>query len=276
MPWKHRDDGGGLDTTSGSGVGLGGVAPSAQAQNPIVQGRMQQFANLPTEKLAEMGARLGGSAQGQLIQHILTQRRLVPSATAPTPTPTYQRGGGMKKRADGGDAGPWWGGSDTSGDSGFLHGSTPGRADSVKTTAPGGSYVFPADVIAGLGEGNSLAGARVMQMILDSGPHGIPQARASRGMGPPRPPPAYREEAARGGEVRVFPHRAAGGATGGDKRTPVALSDGEFVASPHHSQLWGGGDISRGHRLFDKWVLSLRKAEIEKAKKRPPPVGSKK
>jgi len=279
----HRDSGGSVDPTTQ----IGGVAPSAQTANPLMQGMIQRYSSMPTEKLTELGAMMGGSQQGQLIQKLLMQRRVTPPQApqqaqqqAPTttaqpqqPVGTFKRGGTIPKRAGGGDMGvspsqgdPWWTRAEAragdAGTTGFLHGSTPGRADMVKTQAPAGSYVFPADVVAGLGEGNSLAGANIMQRILDSGPYGTPLPRGARGMGPPRPPAPVRE--AKGGKV---PYAAT-------QQTPVALSHGEFVATPEHATRWGNGDIAKGHKVFDQWVLTLRKAQIKKLKSLPGPVKS--
>jgi hypothetical protein len=305
----HRDDGGGLGMPSDPNS-IGGIAPNAQNQNPLIQGQIQRYASLPTEKLQELAARLGGTQQGQLLQRLLVQRHTQPQtdparqmpqqqspvqqgnpgSLAPPPlqlpntAPTGYKRGGEIKRDMGGDMGvspsmgsPWWTrreASDTSGGGGFLHGITPGRADAVKTQAPAGSYVFPADVIAGLGEGNSLSGARIMQSVLDTGPHGIPMPRGGGGgRGLPRPPAPYREQASGGKVPDIFPERKAGGVKNG--QTPVALSHGEFVATPKHAMMWGRGDIKRGHRIFDSWVKMMREEQIKKLKKLPPPVGSK-
>lgn len=277
----HRDYGGATDPTQS----VGGVAPTLPTQNPMAQGVIQRYASLPTEKLSEMAAMMGGTQQGQVIQRLLEQRRAMP----PQPQAQQQaapvqqaRGGATPKRAAGGasmgispgEGSPWWTraearGADSGG--GFLHGVTPGRADSITTTAPGGSHIIPADVIAGLGEGNSLAGARVMQGILDTGPGGIPLPRGNRGMGAPRPPPAFREPAATGGAIRLFPkERKSGGAN--DDETPVALSDGEFAITPHHVAAWGKGDIKKGHKLWDDWIVMRRKKDIATLKKLPGPV----
>lgn len=265
-PWKHRDDGGAVDP----GGGIGGVAPNAQNQNPIVQGQIQQYASLPTEKLQEIAARLGGSPQGAMVQRIISQRHAMPQA-AP-----LARGGTVRRAIGGGmTAMPSWTKLEARGEnsSGFLHGTTPGRADSVQTAAPPGAYVIPADVIAGLGEGNSLAGARVADQIFGSGPHGITQARSSPKLSAPRPPPAFRESIARGGPVKIFPEKemARGGSA---DATPVKLSHGEYVVGTHHVLRLGQGDLKTGHRILDKWVETQRKKQIEKLKSLPGPVKS--
>lgn len=316
-PWKHangggivhRDYGGSVDPTQG----IGGIQPSAQTANPLVQGMVQRYASLPTEKLAELSAMMGASPQGAIIRQLLTQRRTMPQQTQqqqrpqqgqqqqapgqgslnlPNLTPTAQqqpvqqrRGGATPKRAGGGDMGispsqgtPWWSRAEARGadsEGGFLHGTTSGRADDVRTQAPAGSYVWPADVVAGLGEGNSLAGAGVLQRILETGPHGIPLPRGRSATTIPRPPSPRLAQVATGGEVpRIFPERKSGGAT--KDATPVALSHGEYVSPPRHALLWGRGDISRGHKTFDRFVMEWRKDQIKRLKKLPPPVGAKK
>lgn len=283
----HRDAGGGL--TSDPGAGIGGISPTAQNQNPLVQGQIQQYSSMPTEKLYELQARLGGSPQGAMIQKLIQQRHVSPQAQPAAPQQIgtagqgYKRGGTVKRDGGGGlsssEASPWWTRQDARGETaggggGFLHGTTPGRADSVQTTAPGGSYVLPADVIAGLGAGNSLAGARVMDAITSSGPHGATLPRAGGGRGIPRAPAPFREQA-RGGEVKLFPEKkAAGGVKDGS--TPVALSHGEYIIPVSFIMKIGGGDLKRGHRILDQWVLALRKKQIETLKKLPGPVGAKK
>lgn len=300
---QHLDDGGGVGDIQT------GIAPSSQTMNPLVQSSIQRYAGLPTEKLAELVARLGPSQQGQLAQKVLQQKRMMPQPMAPQtqqqtapnsipgapntpaastpvlPSPQFKRGGAMK-RAQGGDMGispsmaaPWWTRAEARGsDSGFLHGSSPGRADSVLTTAPGGAYVLPSEVLSGLGEGNSLAGARIADAMFSSGPHGIGLPRGGRGMGPPRPPPAFREQASDGGPIKLF----KGGAGGAKNGTDVALSHGEFVISPEWCEAFGRGkdktmapDVARkrAHRVLDKWVVHWLKEHaktlVKLAKKGP-------
>lgn len=136
---------------------------------------------------------------------------------------------------------------------GFLHGPTPGRADAIDTTAPAGSHVIPADVVAGLGEGNSLAGASRMEKVIRAGPG------RSGGRSIPRPPAAF--------------HLAAGGQM---ETTPVKLSHGEYVVHPDDVTRWGSGDRKAGHAAWDKWIVAERKRQIKKLQHLPGPVGMKK
>lgn len=74
---------------------------------------------------------------------------------------------------------------------GFVHMGTPGRTDVLPVSPAAGSYVVPADVVAGLGQDNSMAGATTIQRMLATGPGGIPFQRFGHGNNIPRPPPPY-------------------------------------------------------------------------------------
>ncbi len=261
-PWQQQGNAqGGMAPPAGGAprpMPPGGPMQSGQQMTP--QGWMQRFQQRPPMTQAQQGQSPPQGGWGR-----------PPGMAAPPPQGAPARRGGPVKRADGGDMGisasmasPWWTRREaTDSGSGFLHGTTPGRADSIETTAPAGAYVLPADVVAGLGEGNSLAGARVADAIFSSGPHGIPQERQRAGRGPPRPPPEFREEVKRGGAVKLF----NGGGT-----KPVALSHGEYVIGPEYCRWLGNGDVVAGHRKLDAWVLEKRKETIAKMQKLPPPV----
>ena len=427
------DAGGGVDPNQG---GVGGIAPSATATNPILKSLAGRYASLPTEKLTELSSALKGSPQGQVINTLLSQRRIQPnaqgqpSAGPQTMTQSLQpnpalntgapvavaAGGAIKKRAagagiavrvpsgevlflkraKGGDhPGTWcfpgggieaketpeqaarrefreetgheisgklpalhrapngyvtfgaeipktftprindehtefkWAHPDDApqplhpgvraalalarrtggylpkrdmgggmslgtldpswtrqdwrqaGDvsTGFLGGASLGRADSIRTKAPAGSYILPSDVISGLGEGNSLAGSRVFDEILHSMPYGIQGSQQKGGRGSPRAP-SLSLSASKGGEVKD-------GA--GAEPVDVLLSDGERVVLPHHVKMFGaiaaqdlakkhGGSPDRwdklklGHRVLDSFVLNERAKHIKKLKSLPGPV----
>lgn len=61
---------------------------------------------------------------------------------------------------------------DTFHPSGLFHGDTAGRTDRLPRSVPVNSFVMPADVVSGLGQGSTLAGAKIMDGILSSGPFG--------------------------------------------------------------------------------------------------------
>jgi hypothetical protein len=178
---------------------IGGTPPTAQTMNPLVQGMIQRYASLPTEKLAELQARLGGTQQGQLINRLLMQRRMMP---AQNPDPQQQQ-----------------------------------------------------------------------QQMQQAPQQPIPQPQGQFRHGGTIPVPRMTDGLKAGGSLPVFQaeQRKAGGVTG-PNRTPVDLSDGEFVVSPEHVDRIGGGDRKRGHRILDKWVLEQRRKHIKKLQKLPPPV----
>lgn len=281
--------------------GIGGILPTQTnaTANPLMQQNVQQYQQMTPEQLQQLAVRFGNSPQGQVVQRVLQQKRMMPT-TQPNANPTAQmpmqqaapqlsgqpmipgqqpqmKRGGMVPlhRAMGGmslgEMDPSWTRTEArdaldtphfGGASGFLAGSTPGRADSLKTTALSGSYVIPAETISGLGSGNSLAGARIMQEALNSGPWGTSLPRGGRGMGIPRPPKLAANNA-KGGGVQ-------GRGTG--QQIPVALSHGEFVIPAAKVAQIGGGNMKHGWKILDALVLELRQRHIKALKNLPAPA----
>lgn len=199
----------------------------------------------------------------------------------------------MAHRADGGAGNIFGGASPSQGvpwfsrreasaeDSGFLSGSGMGRTDYKNQTLPSGSYIIPSDVVSGLGMGNSLAGANLLDKMFNSEPYGIrPPPRGVRPNLPRAPVP--REPVAKGGGTQV-----------GGKHEPVdvILADGEFKLDPdtiaHHPSL-GGLDpsdtdpkhferaVKMGHSVLDHWVMDQRAKHVAEVAKLKGPVGAKK
>lgn len=139
---------------------------------------------------------------------------------------------------------------------GLINSSVPGRTDRLPMSVATNSYVMPADVISGLGQGNTLAGARVLEEALKIGPFGtsLPKGRGG-GMGPPHPPAPY--------------HYASGGET--QNRSSIVAAGGEYVVKPEDVLRLGGGDTTKGHRLLDEMVKRVRAHTVKRLKKLPPP-----
>ena len=271
------------------GPGGGIIAPGAAPVNPMMAQAAQRYNGLSTEQLQELAARAGGSAQGAMAQRLLQQRHFMPQAqqqqsgtgiaqtpqatsagiTLPPTTNAMQRGGGIAPARQHFDMGgmpssqedPWWTRKEAGASSGLIHAYSPGRTDTINMEPLAGSYVIPADVVSGLGEGNTLAGAAVMDRVLNTGPGGIPLPRGEHGRGPPAPPrqPAMHE--ARGG-----PQPGAGGS-----RVPIVAAGGEYTVSPEQVAALGKGDMKRGHDLLDRFVLEIRKRTLKDIKKLPGP-----
>jgi hypothetical protein len=120
---------------------------------------------------------------------------------------------------------------------GPIHGVTPGRADHIATSVPAGSHILPADLVSGLGQGNTNAGMHVLHKMF----------KASK-------------------LTRKF---ASGGSA---EPIDVLLSDGEYAIHPDVVAEIGGGNMQHGHDILDHWILSERARNIEELKNLPPPA----
>lgn len=167
------------------------------------------------------------------------------------------------------------GGGETRLGGGLVGSGGPGRTDVHNVSVPAGSYVLPADVVSGLGEGNTMAGANVIDMMMSTGPYGIKMPRTPSGNSIPRPPPAYEYKApSLSGLSSMFSssHAASGGAQDGRGWIPIVIAGGEFVVSPDDVARLGGGDIERGHQILDRFVGHIRKKTVNTLKKLPGPA----
>lgn len=111
---------------------------------------------------------------------------------------------------------------------GLLASATPGRADALPALLPRGGYVLPADVVSALGQGNTNAGARLLDTRLPGPVQSSPVAANSRG----------------------------GFATGGV--VPARVSGGEYLIPPQRLAALGNGDLKKGAGLLDGLVASTR------------------
>lgn len=120
--------------------------------------------------------------------------------------------------------------------SGYIPGTTGGRTDNKPINVESGAYVVPADILSGLGEGNSHAGwaALSSQLGLDA------------------------------------PAKADGGGVIGEP-TPIVAASGEGVIPPSKVSEIGGGDVETGHKVLDALVKHVRSKTIKKLKSLPSP-----
>lgn len=146
---------------------------------------------------------------------------------------------------------------------GFLKSATPGRTDHLRINAPAGAYVIPADLVSGIGEGNSNAGAAILERALTTGPGGIalPLKPKHNAMSPRGPTPPTK------------PHIpfAKGGKTADGEAQPILAAGGEYIVPPDVVRLWGRGDTKRGHDMLDRWVVTERAKMAAKQAKLPGP-----
>jgi hypothetical protein len=131
---------------------------------------------------------------------------------------------------------------------GPLKGPVPGRTDRLPVKVYSGAYVLPADIISGLGEGNTDAGMEVVtRMIQDA--------------------------KAQGGRVGMISKYGLHGHYHEPKsKVPVLVAFGEYVLSPEDVEAIGGGDLKQGHKVLDAFVKSQRAKTIKTLRKLPGPA----
>lgn len=162
---------------------------------------------------------------------------------------------------------------------GLFNGATPGRADKVPVSVPAKSYVIPADVVSGVGQGNTAAGAKVLDNMFGT-PYGVKSGGHAGGIGIPKPPhinsaPSMNVPAAKG--LAAGGHMAHGGfgQSSNPGFVPIYASHGEYLVHPESVKAIGDGDIDKGHDTLDAFVIKMRKRIVDKTKKLENPKGSK-
>jgi len=144
---------------------------------------------------------------------------------------------------------------------GMIKSSIPGRTDKIPMSVPPGSYILPADIPSALGQGNTMAGEKILGTMFKSGPASPGSTGQLSGgkLKPARPPHMAR--------LRLGKF-ADGGAT---EDIPIIAAGGEVVLHPDQVREIGHGDLEAGHRVLDKFVVGVRKQNIETLKKLKPP-----
>lgn len=155
--------------------------------------------------------------------------------------------------------------------SGLFPSAGSGRADTMKATVPAGTYIIPADIVSALGDGNTIAGAKVLDHKFgqDSSAGPGPVA-APPMMQPPPPPPQAGLAPPQGGFARGGMIKPAGAPV------PILASGGEYRVLPQAVAALGGGDMQHGHDILDSLVSQVRKKYASKLKKLPSPRSAKK
>lgn len=124
---------------------------------------------------------------------------------------------------------------------GPIHSPVAGRTDHLPMHVPNKSYVVPADVVGGMGQGNTIAGFKHLRRMFSGVPYG--------GHGGP-----YNSSGGPYGEP--LPHRATGGEV--DQGVPIIAAGGEYVLTPDEVRQAGEGDVDLGHEVLDEFVKRMR------------------
>ena len=134
----------------------------------------------------------------------------------------------------------------------------PGRTDKHLTHVPSGSYVIPADIVSGHGQGNSLAGMNAIHKLFRMGdsPASIPGSKSN---------------------AKAFAKGGADKHVG--KPVPVILAGGEVVVPPENAletmrrlTKKPSMTLDQAHAAFDQWILKHRKKLIKTLKNLKPPA----
>lgn len=189
---------------------------------------------------------------------------------------------------------------------GLLASAGHGRTDTLPVNVPSGAYVLPADVVSGLGQGNTIAGAKVLDRVFEGmpyymhgGAYGSPMPEGKRGSGPPgapaprqgwgpptagSPPPSPGPGAPAGSPPGGYnlsaplpqlsvPQRKKGGPVP-YKKVAIIAAGGEYIIHPDIVRYIGGGDMSKGHTFLDSFVKDVRERTRKTLGKLPGPAKS--
>ena len=120
---------------------------------------------------------------------------------------------------------------------GLLKSPVAGRTDRLPIHVLEDSYVIPADVVSGWGQGNTDAGAKLLDNMFMN---------------------------------HIQTHMAKGGAAT-RRQIPIVAAGGEYIVHPSAVSAIGGGDIRKGHVILDKMVRSKRSRTARHMQRLPGP-----
>ena len=153
-----------------------------------------------------------------------------------------------------------------------------GRTDHIPMNVLEGSYVLPADIVSGLGEGNTLAGSQMINQMFKTGPFGTSAASPKfQQVNAPKSPFGFQQSQNNWGmqQIAQLPveTKADGGPvmSGKYRPVPIVAAGGEYVLHPDVVKHIGGGDIERGHNWLDHFVVGARKNLVKTLNKLPGP-----
>lgn len=135
----------------------------------------------------------------------------------------------------------------------------PGRTDRLPIHVYSGAYVLPADIVSGLGEGNTLAGNRVIEkMLLDGSLSGKSSGGSAGAL-------SANQNLQKKYGIRGPYHED-------EALVPVIVAGGEYIIPPEQVREIGEGDLDKGHAVLDAFVVSQRRALRKKLGKLPGPA----
>ena len=165
--------------------------------------------------------------------------------------------GGPMASGGGVNGDPWYERSEAHGmiPHGLINSPVGGRTDHIPMSLASNSYVIPADVVSGIGQGNTMAGAHKIDGMFAGGPFGTSLPSIHNHSTIPHPSSA--------------PRLARGGVLNGVK---VIVAGGEYIVPPEDVRKISKGDVTHGHAMLDEWVQRTRSGIVKKMKSLPGPV----
>ncbi len=130
---------------------------------------------------------------------------------------------------------------------GLFNSDVPGRTDKLHISVPHNSYIIPADVVSGLGEGNTMAGGKVLDGLF---PHSALQKNS------PATAKSVVGKFANGGKVPMV---------------DIIVAGGEYHIHPEDVEKMGGGDMKAGHKKLDEFVKETRNKNVKETSNLPGP-----
>jgi hypothetical protein len=243
-------------------------------RSPHVQSRAQAIAiGLATQRRAAAGKANGGGVadydDGGAVDGGLAMAAPVPGVMNGSPmagTPMSRAEGGFSMAKAPHLSTPWFSRQQARPlHTGPVLSSVPGRTDHHPVRVPSGSYVIPADVVSGRGQGNTIAGTQALQRMFKMGPFGssIPKLGHGSLPKPPKPPKPF----ASGGLADQPDEDDRVG-----EPVPVNIAGGEVVVPPQHLLEVVHPDLETAHKIMDAWILHERSKLIKTLKKLPGPA----
>lgn len=164
---------------------------------------------------------------------------------------------------------------------GPIHSGVAGRTDHLPIHVPNKAYVLPADIVSGMGEGNTMAGFKIAKRLprlfstqfygTGKAGAGTPYGGSFYGKGKAGEGAPYGGSGLPYGGVSP-PHAKGGGVRADDDEgVPIVAAGGEHVYAPHEVEMIGGGDIDHGHDILDAFVKQYRAEHIKTLKALPGP-----
>lgn len=174
---------------------------------------------------------------------------------------------------------------------GPIHSGVAGRTDHLPIHVPNKSYVLPADIVSGFGQGNTVAGFKIAKQLprlfatsfYGTGKAGAGKPYGGSFYGKPKAGEGMPYDASGRPYDGVAPPKAAGGGTHNhvpaadhdnepdDGGVPIVAAGGEHVYHPDEVAMIGGGDVDRGHDVLDAFVKAYRAHLISTLKALPGP-----